>query len=209
MDEETKKHIFEPFFSTKGPRSGTGLGLATVYGVVTQSGGFIEVESSPGVGSTFRLYFPRCAEDAASGVCSTRRVKASSDRISILLVEDEPRVMRLIARMVKTMGYDVFTAAGPLEALQIIRRQGDEITLLLTDVIMPDMNGRQLLEQVRAHYPTMKCLYMSGYSAEVIAGQGVMEDGTRLIQKPFKPAELEEAIASVLREEQDLQESTS
>jgi PAS domain S-box-containing protein len=206
MDEETKKHVFEPFFSTKGDRTGAGLGLATVYGVVTQNGGFIEVESTPGKGSTFRLYFPRCAQDAVSGTMAIRRHNASTERVSILLVEDEPRVMRLIATMLKNLGYEVFTAAGPLEALQIIHRLGGEISLLLTDVVMPEMNGRQLFERVRGHYPKMKCLYMSGYSAEIIAGQGVIEDGTRLVQKPFKPAELEEAISAVLREDRDAAE---
>ncbi|MGC4063802.1 MAG: ATP-binding protein [Polyangiaceae bacterium] len=207
MDEDTKKHVFEPFFSTKGGRSGPGLGLATVYGVVTQNGGFVEVDSTPGKGSTFRLYFPRCPSDAISGTVPTRRLKPSTERVSILLVEDEPRVMRLIATMLKTLGYEVFTAAGPLEALQVIHRLGGEISLLLTDVVMPDMNGRQLFEQVRALYPKMRCLYMSGYSAEIIAGQGVLEDGTRLVQKPFKAAELEEAIALVLRDDRETAES--
>ncbi len=198
FDEAVRKHLFEPFFSTKKAGLGTGLGLATVYGVVRQNHGFVEVDSEPEHGATFKLYFPRCLTAVSLPIDSAEAKREVSRRHTILLVEDEPRVMRLVGAMLSSMGFNVLTAGDPQEALQIARRKGSEIDLLLTDVVMPKMNGKELWAQVRLVLPQIKCLFMSGYNAEVVASRGVLEAGIHFIQKPFKIAELGLSIDAAL-----------
>ena len=185
MNEETLRQVFDPFFTTKELGKGTGLGLATVYGIVKQNNGFINVYSEPGRGTTFKIYLPR----QAAGVVETDVVKSAELPLShgetVLLVEDEPAILEIGREMLEQLGYGVLSAATPGEALALAREHAGEIDLLVTDVIMPEMNGRDLAEQIRPNRPGMRCLFMSGYTANAIAHHGVLGEGVHFIQKPF------------------------
>jgi PAS domain S-box-containing protein len=199
MDAETRSHIFEPFFTTKEPGRGTGLGLATVYGVVRQSGGHIAVTSEPGQGTTFRIYFPPVAdrvEPRASPPLAPRRGTET-----ILVAEDEPAVRSLAQRILESQGYAVMVAAGAEEALELSRGFAGRIHLLLTDVIMPGMSGAQLAEQIAAERNDAKVLFMSGYTDAAIGHHGVLEPGIWYLQKPFSPGGLAEKVREVLDSE--------
>ena len=200
MDQDTLASIFEPFFTTKGAGHGTGLGLSTVYGIVKQNGGFLNVYSEPGAGTTFRIYLPRHGEEPQD-VEAQPDVPMSTDAgETVLVVEDDPAILELVSRILRKLGYVVLSAAAPHEALELSRRHPGAIDLLLTDVIMPSMNGRDLTGLIRAARPELKVLYMSGYTANVIAHRGVLEDGVHFIQKPFTmldlAARLREAISA-------------
>jgi two-component system cell cycle sensor histidine kinase/response regulator CckA len=190
MDRETIGRLFEPFFTTKGVGEGTGLGLATVYGIVKQNSGFITVESKPGEGSTFAIHLPRYV--AATEVLEREGGPAppARGRETILLVEDEPAILKLTARMLESRGYTVVVAGGPGEAIRLARERPGEIHLLVTDVVMPEMNGRDLAKNLLSLYPRIKRLFMSGYTSDVIAHQGVLDEGVHFIQKPFTAPEL-------------------
>jgi PAS domain S-box-containing protein len=185
MDKETLEHIFEPFFTTKGIGKGTGLGLATVYGIIKQNRGFINVYSEPDNGTTFKIYLPR---DAA-GIVGTKDSRAPELHLgrgeTVLLVEDESALLVIAKRLMESLGYAVLGASGPGEALRLAEEHTGEIHLLLTDVVMPEMNGRDLAHRLSVLYPKMKCLFMSGYTANVIAHQGVLDEGVHFIQKPL------------------------
>ncbi|MCJ8501036.1 hybrid sensor histidine kinase/response regulator [Desulfatitalea alkaliphila] len=185
MDEATIEHLFEPFYTTKPIGQGTGLGLATVYGIVKQNGGFIRVQSRPGEGTTFSLHFPRHHEAANHSLPSEPPPRPASGRDTILLVEDEPSILHMITQILHRKGYRVLAAAGPDRALELARTHEGPIHLLMTDVVMPAMNGRELATQVRLLHPAIRCLFMSGYTADVIAKHGVLEEGVHFIQKPF------------------------
>ncbi len=201
MDDDTLSHLFEPFFTTKGMGKGTGLGLATVHGIVRQSGGHLSVSSTPGEGSTFRVFLPRRAADAPDA-------PAPSDGPSvpvtdpggrtILLVEDEPAILRLTRKMLEKHGYVVLAAASPLEALQLARSHTGRIDLLLTDVIMPGMNGRELATHLHGLHPDLRILFMSGYTADIIARHDVRHEEVRFLQKPFTIQELVESVRRAL-----------
>jgi signal transduction histidine kinase/sensor domain CHASE-containing protein len=185
MDKETQSRLFEPFFTTKSVDKGTGLGLATVYGVVKQNNGFINVYSEPGHGTSFKIYFPEFA-----GEIEHVQEKHLPDLLihgheTILVAEDEPANLKLSKRILEDLGYRVLAANSPVEALRLAREYTDDIHLLITDVIMPNMNGRDLAQSVVGIYPETKCLFMSGYTANVIAHHGVLADGVSFIQKPF------------------------
>jgi PAS domain S-box-containing protein len=198
MDEATKAQIFEPFFSTKGPGEGTGLGLATVHGIVAQSGGRIAVDSAPGQGTTFRVAFPRLV---ASGQKTAPRAEPAAVGVgkgTILLVEDEAAVREVARRSLKAAGFTVLTAADPNHALTICQHHDVGLDLLLTDVVMPAMSGRALWESVRQYRPDMPVLYMSGYSGTAIAQHGVLAEGTHLIEKPFNGAALVGRVRGIL-----------
>src|SRR3984885_10507123 len=187
MDSETQSHIFEPFFTTKGPK-GTGLGLFTVYGIVKQSGGYIWVYSEAGKGTTFKIYLPRVAETVESPaqiVVSADSVAAEPGTETILLVEDEANLRYLARQFLEKQGYRVIEAADGAVAMQIAVAHEGTIHLLLTDVIMPGMNGRELAQLVSEIRPNTKVLYMSGYTENVIGHNGTLEAGVRLLQKPF------------------------
>ena len=198
MDAETQKHIFEPFFTTKEEGKGTGLGLATVYGIVKQSEGYIWVESEPGHGATFKVYLPR-VEDAPSVPkrAESLRVKLEGSE-TIILVEDEDAVRVLVQRVLETKGYKVLVASGPEEAAQICDRYEGPIDLLLTDVVMPTMSGHQLAEHLSFSRPQMKVLYMSGYTDDKVLLRGVLESAAHFIQKPFNPDAIVWKVAEVL-----------
>ncbi|MBX3179154.1 MAG: PAS domain-containing protein [Candidatus Hydrogenedentes bacterium] len=197
MDRETLDQVFEPFFTTKGPGLGTGLGLATVYGIVKQSSGFINVYSEPGQGTTFRIYFPESAVEP-DGTAAPERTAAPGGSETILLVEDEPALLALGTRQLALLGYNVLSAATPDEALRIAREHDGEIGLLLTDVIMPGMDGKELWRNVDALRPGVKTLFMSGYTADTIAHRGVLDTGVNFLQKPFNTRSIAAKIREVI-----------
>jgi two-component system cell cycle sensor histidine kinase/response regulator CckA len=198
MDQETMSHLFEPFFTTKEQGKGTGLGLATVYGIVKQNNGFINVYSEPGHGSTFKVYLPR-AEGVTPG--EGAEVEAAAPRggtETVLVVEDEAAILELAKESLEELGYTVLTASSPEEALRTSKERGAPIDLLITDVVMPGMNGRELARRLGAARPELKCLYMSGYTADVIAHRGVLEEGVSFIGKPFSLTVLAKKVREVL-----------
>jgi two-component system cell cycle sensor histidine kinase/response regulator CckA len=198
MDAETLAHIFEPFFTTKERGKGTGLGLATVYGVVKQSGGYIWVDSEPGKGAAFRVYLPRIEESVDAPVASAGPAQTSRGSETILLVEDAEPLRKLACKFLENSGYRVLTAADGEEAIQTAARERQPIHLLLTDVVMPGMNGRVLASQLGPRHPGMGVLYMSGYTDSFIAGHGVLEAGTHLLHKPFSEETLTRKVREVL-----------
>ena len=198
MDSETLSHIFEPFFTTKKLGEGTGLGLSTVYGIVQQNNGFIQVHSEPDRGTTFRIYLPRHGDKTDPLPQEEPAAPPPGGRETILLVEDEPAVLHSTAQMIETLGYGVWKAGAPAEALRRVRESKGQIHLLVTDVVMPGMNGRDLAQQIRALLPELKCLFMSGYTADVIARNGVLEKGVHFIQKPFSRRDLAAKIRKAL-----------
>ncbi len=200
MDSETQSHIFEPFFTTKGPK-GTGLGLSTVYGIIKQSGGYIWVYSEQGRGTTFKVYLPRVAESIQS--VAQVAVPAESDSTAlgtetILLVEDEANLRYLARQFLEKQGYRVIEAADGAVAMQIAVAHEGVIHLLLTDVIMPGMNGRELAQRISEIRPNVKVLYMSGYTENVIGRNGTLDAGVRLLQKPFTLRDLKSKVREVL-----------
>ncbi|MFA7060184.1 MAG: PAS domain S-box protein [Pedobacter sp.] len=185
MDKKTLDQIFEPFFTNKGMGNGTGLGLSIVYGIVKQNNGFINVYSEPEKGSTFKIYLPRDAEH----VVVTKKEMVAEIPLSlgetVMVVEDEPALLKLEKIMLEELGYQVLAAGTPGEALVLAKEHASEIHLVMTDVIMPEMNGRDLATRLQSLYPDMKIMFMSGYTSDVIAHRGVLDEGINFIQKPF------------------------
>jgi CheY-like chemotaxis protein len=198
MSAETQSHIFEPFFTTKEKGRGTGLGLAMVYGTVKQSGGYVWVYSELGQGTTFKIYLPRVEEVAESVLRSEVRERSVTGSETILLIEDEGTVRALATSVLQDLGYKVLASASPEDALHIGERHSRPIDLLLTDVVMPGMSGREVAEQIVRLQPTVKVLYMSGYTDYAVARHGVLEPGTAFLQKPFTPANLARKVREVL-----------
>ena len=198
MDEETRAHAFEPFFTTKEVGKGTGLGLATVYGIVVQSGGAIELEAKPGSGTAVRLYLPasRNTGDLARRAQSEPATARGSE--TVLVVEDEPAVRRLAVEALRTHGYRVLEAAGAHEATALSESYGEPIDLMLTDVVMPTVNGRELAERLTRERPDLKVVFMSGYTDDAIVRHGVLEEGVSFIGKPFTPSDLARKIRETL-----------
>jgi PAS domain S-box-containing protein len=200
MDSETQSHIFEPFFTTKGPK-GTGLGLSTVYGIVKQSGGYIWVYSEPGRGTTFKIYLPRVADAVETPVHIAIPAESAAPEPgteTILLVEDEANLRYLARQFLEKQGYRVIDAADGAVAMQIAVAHEGVIHLLLTDVIMPGMNGRELAQRISEIRPNVKVLYMSGYTENVIGRNGTLDAGVRLLQKPFTLRDLKNKVREVL-----------
>jgi signal transduction histidine kinase len=200
MNEETKSHIFEPFFTTKGPGKGTGLGLATVYGIVRQTGGGISVESEPGKGSTFRIYLPQELAPVDLSRIPLTPVEKSANFETVLVVEDEDIVRELVCEVLEDQGYNVICARDGIEALHIAEEFDGLIHLLVTDVIMPHMNGHELAAKLGQLRPDMKILYVSGYSDNDIGDHGLLDPRHELLQKPFTPQTLARKIREVIRE---------
>ena len=199
MDAETVAHIFEPFFTTKKVGEGTGLGLATVYGIVKQNDGFIEVYSEPGQGSVFNIFLPRhkakSVPEAKDGASPKPIVPGQA---TILLVEDEPALLNMTCAMLRRLGYTVLAASSPGEAIRLAEQHPGEIHLLMTDIVMPEMNGRDLAKTLLGLYPDIKRLFMSGYMSEVVAHHGVLDEGVSFLQKPFAMKELTAKLVEAL-----------
>ncbi len=200
MESAIVEHIFEPYFTTKERHKGTGLGLATVFGIVKQHRGNIFVYSEPGHGATFKVYLPRAESDAiAVPVAEPPPVTAVSGRESVLLVEDDDRVRLLVQETLQAYGYRVLEAKLPLAGLELVIASPEQpIQLLLTDVVLPQMNGKQLFERLARYHPAVRVIYMSGYSDEVIVRQGLLQEGANFLQKPFSVKRLVEKIRTVL-----------
>lgn len=190
MDKETLGSIFEPFFTTKDVNRGTGLGLATIYGIVKQNDGFISVDSESDRGTTFGIFLPRHVGGAKKVNAEAVADIPSGHGELVLLVEDEPAILKMSQRMLESLGYRVLAAGAPGEALRLVGEHRNGIHLLVTDVIMPGMNGRDLAGQMHTICPDTKTLFMSGYTADVIAHRGVLEEGAHFIQKPFSTRDL-------------------
>jgi two-component system cell cycle sensor histidine kinase/response regulator CckA len=199
MDDETRERAFEPFFTTKPESKGTGLGLATVYGIVKQNDGFIDLESALGEGTAVRLYLSRAAVDeVAAPPAPAAGEPPARGRETILLVEDEANLRELTARLLTDLGYRVLSAPSPLEALALCEDPSGPIDLLLTDVVMPEMNGRQLADRIRARCATTRVLFMSGYTQDAVAERGVSTAGMPFLAKPFSLAALSSRVREVL-----------
>ncbi len=198
MDVETREKIFEPFFTTKGTGEGTGLGLSTVYGIVKQSDGFIGVDSEPGLGTTFKIYLPRVDEVTEPLEPRTDPVELRQGTETVLLVEDEEMVRALVGDVLERNGYRVLEAPGGPKAIEIAEQHEGHINLLLTDVVMPGMSGRELAEELTRLRPELKVLYMSGYTAEAPSDRGLSNQGTPFLQKPFTPPALMQRVRDLL-----------
>jgi len=199
MDKETQARLFEPFFTTKPQGQGTGLGLATVYGIVKQNDGFINVYSEPGKGTTFKIYLPRLQSDTAAIDETPKHAEAPTGTETVLLVDDEETLLGLGKRMLEERGYTALAACSPSQAIQLAEQYAGEIHLLLTDVVMPGMSGHELWQRLSAQRPGLKCLFISGYTANAITNRGVLDEGIHFLQKPFSV----EQLAVKLREALD------
>ena len=198
MDEETQQRIFEPFFTTKPEGQGTGLGLATVYGIVKQSGGYIWVYSEPGRGTTFKVYLPRVDEPAEAANPAAPPAASPRGAETILLVEDTETLRDVIREVLVELGYTVLLSSQGEEALDLARVHKEPIHLLLTDVVMPKLGGRDLARLMAALRPEVRVLYMSGYADGAISHQGVLGEGVVLLEKPFTADELARAVREAL-----------
>jgi CheY-like chemotaxis protein len=203
MNADTKEHAFDPFFTTKDPGKGTGLGLATVYGIVKQSGGYVWIYSEPAQGTALKLYFPEVSAAAAFGggpeyQPTIKTPKRGSE--TILLVEDEEAVRGLACRILERQGYRVIPAEHGRDAMEIATREAGQIDLVLTDVVMPGMNGRGLVERLAGIRPAIKSLYMSGYTDDDIIRRGFIEPSKSFLQKPFTSEALLQTVRKVLDE---------
>jgi CheY-like chemotaxis protein len=201
MDKETQVHIFEPFFTTKEKGEGTGLGLATVYGIIKQSGGYIYVQSEKNKGSIFYLYFPRVDEPLDSDIKTVKADTKFSGTETILVVEDQDEVRQLIVESLKHYGYQVFESPHGGSALLTCEQNPDKVDLIITDMVMPQMNGQQMVRRLLPLQPRAKVLFFSGYSEEMFSKQLVLDPGMVFIQKPFTPMELLRKIREILDSE--------
>jgi CheY-like chemotaxis protein len=198
MDAATRARIFEPFFTTKEPGKGTGLGLSMVHGVVRQHGGAIQVQSEPGLGTTFEIFLPQVETPTESGGADEVGARPAAGHETILLVEDEEDVRGLAREVLERHGYTVLEAGDGVQALRRCETEGDRIDLVLTDVVMPRMSGRELVDRVQATRPGTRVLYMSGYTEDAIVRHGVRDSSMFLLGKPFTPADLIGKVREVL-----------
>jgi CheY-like chemotaxis protein len=198
MDRQTLEHIFEPFFTTKSRDRGSGLGLSTVYGIVKQHGGSIQVDSSPGRGSTFRIYLPREAAGASLRDSIPAEFDAPGGEETLLVVEDDEAVRQTICRLLQSLGYRVLSAGSGPEAIARAAGHGGPIDLLVSDVIMPQMNGRQVYDELAAARPGLRVLFISGYTDDVIVEHGVLEPGLDYLPKPFTVSQLAIKVREVI-----------
>jgi CheY-like chemotaxis protein len=198
MDAAVRGQIFEPFFTTKPVGQGTGLGLSTVYGIVKQSGGHISVYSEPGLGSTFKVYLPHVqSSDSEPAVGpSTARLPRGSE--TILLVDDDEGVRTVSRRILQRAGYTVLSAPDGVEAMRMVAESADRVDLLVTDVVMPGLGGRDLVTHVRERHPELRVLFVSGYTEEGVRKQGVLQPGTEFLEKPFTAERLAQKVREVL-----------
>jgi CheY-like chemotaxis protein len=198
MDAETQRRMFEPFFTTKPQGEGTGLGLATVYGIVKQMGGYVWVYSEVGRGTTFKIYLPRVAEAATSAPAPVAATPLPGGHETVLVVEDTESLRDLVRELLEDQGYTVLCANDGEEALALAGNRGVAIDLLLTDVVMPKLSGGDLVRQLRVLRPEIRVLYMSGYTEGAVTRQGVPSDAGSLLEKPFTGQQLATAVRRVL-----------
>jgi CheY-like chemotaxis protein len=199
MDKETMEQIFEPFFTTKEVGKGTGLGLPMIYGIVKQNNGFINCYSEPGKGTTFRIYLPRHTietDEAITEVCHEEVAFGQGE--TLLLVEDEPAIIKMCQTMLEKLGYNVLIAHAPDAAVNLASEYSGIIHLLMSDVVMPGMNGRDLADKLQAIRPGIRVLFMSGYTANAIVHHGVLDEGEHFIQKPFSMKKLSVKVRKAL-----------
>ncbi len=198
MDAETQEKIFEPFFSTKQVGKGTGLGLATIYGIIKQNHGFIEVSSEPQIGTKFTLYFPRILDATIEHWADADELVYRGNNEMLLVVEDDISILGLTKRMLKQLGYKVIAVNSPLEAIAIVEQQQPKIDLLISDVIMPELNGRDLTRKLQSLLPELRVLFISGYPASIIAQRGILDKDVLLLNKPFTQEELAAKVGRIL-----------
>jgi CheY-like chemotaxis protein len=191
-------HLFEPFFTTKPEGRGTGLGLATVYGIVKQNDGCVEVISELGRGTSVRIFLPSVEADVTGATTDMPAGQPQSGHETVLLVEDESAVLRLSKIVLERFGYKVLTAGTPSEAIQLFQTHEGRVHLLVTDVVMPEMNGRELALRLRETRPELKTLFVSGYSASALAPRGVLDEGVHFLQKPFSLEDLASSVREAL-----------
>ena len=203
MDKETNSHIFEPFFTTKEKGVGTGIGLSTVYGIVKQMGGYIWVYSEPGQGTTFKIYLPGVESEAEPVKREPALLEGFRGSETVLLVEDDKSLLNLARKVFRQSGYNVLEAQNGEDALKVVEEHEGPIHLILTDVVMPEMNGRELAERIMLLFPEIKVIYMSGYTDNAISHHGVLEPGVNFIEKPFTPESLMRKIREVLDQKID------
>ena len=199
ISEEVREHIFEPFFTTKEVGKGTGLGLATCYGIIQQSGGHMEVSSEPGQGTSFKVYLPVTEEAFETRLKIVGSSISPQGKETVLLAEDEPLVRSMVATVLRDRGYEVLEASNGEEALRMVQKHGGEgIELLLTDVVMPQMNGPELAEQLQATHPDIKVLFTSGYTGDSVSQLNLLATGTDFLAKPYLPETLAVKVREVL-----------
>ena len=198
MDSATQSHIFEPFFTTKGKGKGTGLGLSTVYGIVKQSNGFIWVYSEPGKGTAFKVYLPRVKAAIAQVTIESKCDIDLRGFETVLVVEDEDAVRNLTSRILRGRGYTVLEASNGKEAMNVIREHGKNIHLIVTDVVMPGMSGKDLVSQLKMAQPSIKALYVSGYADNAIVNHGMLDSNVAFLQKPFTVESLARKVREVI-----------
>jgi two-component system, cell cycle sensor histidine kinase and response regulator CckA len=198
MDEETQSHLFEPFFTTKDKSKGTGLGLATVYGTVNQSGGCVTVSSKLGLGTTIQIYLPRVEEPVEVVEAPKPIVQALQGKERILVVEDDDAVRRMTREFLKINGYTVIEARSAADAIQLVESHDETIDLVLIDVVMPGMKGRELVERLAKLRSSLRVLYMSAYAEHDAINIGIRSPGTAFIEKPFSPDQLAGRVLDVL-----------
>jgi CheY-like chemotaxis protein len=197
MDVETQRHLFEPFYTTKAVGRGTGLGMASVDGIVRQNGGAITVKSDVGRGTTVSVFLPRAdAAVASEAAAALEEPKRGTE--TVLVVEDEPALLRLATRALEAVGYNVLSAGSPEQALDVAAAHVGRLNMLVTDVVMPGMNGRTLAEKLVENEPNLKCLFVSGYSDGVMGADGMIDDDLNFLQKPFSPKALAHKVRQVL-----------
>jgi two-component system, cell cycle sensor histidine kinase and response regulator CckA len=201
MERDVLDHIFEPFYTTKEVGQGTGLGLATVYGIVKQNDGFIKVYSDPGNGTTFKIFLPRVAGATAEPLAASQEQTPAGHGETLLLVEDDTSILSASQMMLEKLGYRVLAASTPSRAIQEARDHAAEIQLLITDVVMPEMNGRDLAKELAEIIPGLKCLFSSGYTADVIAHRGILDEGLHFLQKPYAQKDLATKVFEALKPE--------
>jgi CheY-like chemotaxis protein len=198
MSEEVAARAFEPFFTTKPVGKGTGLGLAMCEGIVRQAGGHITLDSEPGRGSTFRVFLPRADDEPSAPSPKTATDNPARGRETLLLVEDEALILRMTRRVLGELGYTVLAASNGYEALAVLERHPGDVQLLITDVVMPKMSGRELAARITALRPDMRVLFTSGYAADEIGEDGVLGDGINFLAKPYVPSKLADAVREIL-----------
>jgi two-component system cell cycle sensor histidine kinase/response regulator CckA len=203
MDKEVQEHIFDPFYTTKEKSKGTGLGLSTVYGIVKQNNGFIWVYSEPGQGSTFKIYLPKVKRDVKEEEKEQPPVENLSGSEIVLIVEDDNSLRKLAQKSLQPHGYRVLVAENGEDALRISKEHEGTIDLMITDVVMPKMGGKETAERLQALHPQMKVIYMSGYTDDSIVHHGVLAPGLNFLEKPFSPGGLARKVREVLGKKQD------